>query len=95
MTIENFKTAGLIILTSFLLLGYAHYEKPEGPVNNINNIEITENIKLYSNGKLVGEWTGIGRGQMNGSTYTFKTERGAFSNEMRISGDFVIETTTR
>ena len=53
---------------------------------------ITENIRLYSNGKLIGEWKGIGRGSMDGDTYRFKTESGAFSRQIRISGDFVVET---
>lgn len=94
-TKENLKTLVLIVLTSLLLSGYLKTD--DAGVTDIknDNIEITENIQLYSNGRLIGEWTGIGRGQMSGGTYIFKTERGAFSNEVRISGDFIIETTNR
>ncbi len=55
-------------------------------------VEVTEQVKLYSNGKLIGEWRGIGRGQMEGDTYIFNIDRGAFSREMRIRGDFTVET---
>lgn len=56
------------------------------------NTEVTENILLYSNGKLVGEWKGIGRGSLKGDTYVFTTQRGSFTNQIRIKGDFVVET---
>lgn len=57
-----------------------------------NSATVTENIRLYSNGKLIGEWKGVGRGSMDGDTYRFKTESGAFSRQFRIKGDFVVET---
>lgn len=56
-----------------------------------NNIEVTEEIKLYSNGKLIGEWVGIGRGELEGNSYSFTVSRGAFREEVRIQGDFVVE----
>jgi len=91
---ENLKTLAIILLASFLFLGYISddKDKTEPPVKKNDNFEVTENIKLYSNGKLIGQWEGIGRGRMSGNTYSFKTDRGSFSNEIRISGDFVIET---
>lgn len=91
MTIEQLKTVVLIALSSLLLWGYIG-EDAADPDKTDKNVEVTETIKLYSNGKLIGEWEGIGRGKMNGNTYTFKTDRGSFSNEMRISGDFIVET---
>jgi len=90
ISIENLKTLAIILLASFLLLGYISDDSAKS--KNNENFEVTENIKLYSNGKLIGQWEGIGRGRMSGNTYSFKTDRGSFSNEIRISGDFVIET---
>lgn len=94
MTIENLKTLAIIVLTSFLILGYVGNNNTDMPAGEAENLAVTEDIRLYSNGKLIGEWEGIGRGKLEGNTYTFKTERGSFSNEVRISGDFVIETNT-
>lgn len=94
MTIENFKTLAIIVLTSFLILGYVGNNNTDMPAGEAENLAVTEDIRLYSNGKLIGEWKGIGRGKLEGNTYTFKTERGSFSNEVRISGDFIIETNT-
>ena len=94
ISIENLKTIAIILLASFLLFGYVSNDKAENEtsVKGNDNFEVTENIKLYSNGKLIGQWEGIGRGRMSGNTYSFKTDRGSFSNEIRISGDFIIET---
>lgn len=92
MTIENLKTLALIVLSSFLLWGYVTKDNPATSSKNTGNIEILEDIKLYSNGKLIGEWQGIGRGQMEGNTYVFETGRGSFTDEYRIKGDFVIKT---
>jgi hypothetical protein len=94
MTIERLKTLALIVLSSFLLWGYVNEKDTERPAKTDKNVEVTETIRLYSNGKLIGEWEGIGRGKMSGNTYTFKTERGSFSDEIRISGDFVVKTDT-
>lgn len=95
MTKETLKTIILIFLTSLLLFGYVNDDETKQPAKKEKNLELTEDIRLYSNGKLIGQWTGIGRGRMDGNTYVFKTERGAFSDEMRIKGDFVIETSNR
>ncbi|TYP93466.1 hypothetical protein LX73_1170 [Fodinibius salinus] len=94
MTIENLKNTVLIILSSALILGYVSSNNTGTTAKESENLKVTEDIRLYSNGKLVGQWEGIGRGQLEGNTYTFKTERGTFSNEVRISGDFVIKTNT-
>lgn len=61
------------------------------PTNEADRVEVTETIKLYSNGKLIGEWEGIGQGKMEGNSYTFTTSRGAFREDVRIQGDFVVE----
>lgn len=92
MTIENLKTIVLIILTSFLLWGYVRDDHKSNPNKRENEAEITENIKLYSNGNLIGQWEGIGQGTFDGQTYVFKTNRGAYTRQFRIKGDFIIET---
>lgn len=56
------------------------------------NTEATENIRLYFKGKLVGEWKSIGRGNLKGGTCVFTTKRGLFIYQIRIKGDFVVET---
>lgn len=94
MTIEHLKTIAIIILTSFLLWGYVAEDSATDSNRTDSNLEVTETIRLYSNGKLIGKWEGIGRGEMQNGTYTFQTERGSFSDEMRISGDLVITTHT-
>lgn len=77
----------IVILTATLTIAFTGIETtPE------KTVEVTEQIKLYSNGTLIGEWQGIGRGQMEGDTYIFRIDRGAFSREMRIRGDFTVET---
>ena len=75
------------LLTLAAYTGIDRLRTPDG-----SSVKITEKIRLYSNGKLVGEWTGIGRGEMDGNTYVFRTEQGAFSPQIRIKGDFVVET---
>lgn len=90
ISIENLKTLVIILLSSFMLLGYLSDDHVN--TKNPESLEVTEDIKLYSNGKLIGQWEGIGHGRLSGDTYLFKTERGSFSNEVRISGDFIIET---
>jgi len=85
----------LIVITvisflSILMLAYTGTDATRRSEHE--NVKITEKIRLYSNGKLVGEWTGIGRGEMDGNTYVFRTEQGAYSPQIRIKGDFVVET---
>ncbi|HKK46137.1 MAG TPA: hypothetical protein VJ964_11490 [Balneolaceae bacterium] len=89
MTKENLKTIALIVLTSFLLWGYV---RDDHTAKKDKSNEVTENIKLYSNGKLIGQWQGIGQGSFDGRSYTFKTSRGAYTRQFRIKGDFIIET---
>lgn len=92
MSIENTKTVALVLLSCFLILGYVSDENSKTSRDKPKSVSITEDIKLYSNGKLIGSWTGIGRGRMVGNTYVFKTSRGAVSNKIQIKGDFIIET---
>lgn len=77
----------LIITFPFLISAMVITTAP----NETEKIDVTENIKLYSNGKLIGEWTGIGRGQAEGNSYIFTTSRGAFREDVRIQGDFIVE----
>lgn len=92
MTTGHLKTLVIIILSSFLILGYISENNTRAISNNSGNMSVTETIKLYSNGKLIGQWEGIGKGQMKGETYSFKTEHGSFSEKVTISGNFIIET---
>lgn len=75
-----------LFILSLATLSFVH--SPEKELR----ADVTEHITLYSNGKFIGDWEGIGRGRLEGDTYVFKTERGAFGNEIRIRGDFVVET---
>lgn len=92
---KNFTLALVIgLLTALGTLAATHagpFDRLDRPGENAGSVEITENIKLYSDGKLVGEWTGIGKGRLDGDTYVFKTRRGQFSKTWRIKGDFVVE----
>lgn len=83
----------MILILSISMLAFVHLKTDEfKKMKNDANVDITENIRLYSNGKLIGEWEGIGRGNLEGDTYVFTTDRGSFANKIRIKGDFVVET---
>jgi len=90
MTKENLKTIALLILSAFLVWGYIRDDNSIKKGKSSN--DITENIKLYSNGKLIGQWQGIGKGNFDGQTYSFRTNEGAYAHHYRIKGDFIIET---
>ena len=77
---------GLFIALPFLIsaIVISNTNKPD-------QADVTETIKLYSNGKLINEWTGIGRGELEENSYIFTVSRGAFREEVRIQGDFVVE----
>lgn len=77
---------GIFIALPFLISSIVISNTPE-----TNKADVTETIKLYSNGKLIGEWVGIGRGELEENSYTFTVSRGAFREEVRIQGDFVVE----
>lgn len=83
----------LILTLSLATMAFVHFDK-ENPNASVTDtsMEVTEHIRLYSDGELVGEWEGIGRGKVEGDTYIFTTERGSYSNQIRIKGDFVVET---
>jgi len=81
---------GFIIVSPFLISAMFLLNKPS--ITNDGKADVTERIRLYSEGELIGEWEGIGRGQLEGNSYIFKTSRGAFREEVRIQGDFVVET---
>ena len=83
----------LVLTLSLVTMAFVHVETEISNASAADNsIEVTENIRLYSDGELVGEWKGIGRGKVEGGTYIFTTERGAYNNQIRIKGDFVVET---
>lgn len=94
MTSKAIYITVIIFIFSLTTLAFAHYDTESSTTNSatVNNIDVTENIRLYSNGELIGEWKGIGRGTMDGDTYTFTTEKGAYANRVRIKGDFIVET---
>ena len=54
-------------------------------------------VTLYSNdGKVIGTWTAVGLGQMEGNTFTFTVYRGvsvAHEWQVRINGTFTVEQT--
>lgn len=84
----------LLLFFSLMTLAFVHFDTSHSTAKEktTKQAEVTENISLYSNGKLIGEWKGIGRGTMDGNTYTFTTEKGAYANRLRIKGDFIVET---
>lgn len=48
-------------------------------------------VRLYSNGQVVGEWTAVGEGRVEGDTFVFPIRRGARNLEVRVSGTFSVE----
>jgi len=54
-------------------------------------------VTLYSNdGNVIGTWTAVGLGRMDGNTFVFDVYRGAgnvYSREVRINGTFTVEQT--
>ncbi len=54
-------------------------------------------VTLYSqDGKVIGTWTALGLGQMDGNTFTFEVYRGvgiAQQRQVRINGTFTVEQT--
>lgn len=48
-------------------------------------------VRLYSEGKLVGEWMALGRGRVEGNSYVFTVRKGVRDLEVRISGTFSVE----
>jgi len=57
--------------------------------------DIYSKVTLYSgNGKVLGEWTAVGVGRMDGNTFIFDIYRGAgnlYRRQVRINGTFVVE----
>ena len=81
----------LILLGLFIALPFMISAVVISNTSTTKEADITETIKLYSNGQQIGEWTGIGRGKLEGNSYIFTTSRGAFREDVRIQGDFVVE----
>ena len=48
-------------------------------------------VKLYSDGKVVGEWEAINEGYMEGQCFVFNIRKGAYSPQVRVCGTFSIE----
>lgn len=48
-------------------------------------------VKLYSEGQVVGEWTAVGPGRVEGTTFVFPVRKGVRDVDVRISGTFVLE----
>ncbi|GEM_PF-2191265 len=83
----------IISLFSNVFLGYLYSNDPGASKSDAadDNARVTETIKLYSNGKLVDKWEGVGKGQLENGTYTFRVGEGAFHTEVRINGTFSVE----
>lgn len=48
-------------------------------------------VRLYSDGKLVGEWEAVGEGRVEGQTLVFPVAAGVRQLEVRISGTWSFE----
>ena len=48
-------------------------------------------VRLFSNGQVVGQWTAVGPGRVEGSTFVFPIRKGARDFDVRISGTFSFE----
>ena len=58
--------------------------------------DVYSKVTLYSNdGAVIGSWTAIGTGRMDGNTFLFEVYRGVSSNprQIRINGTFTVEQT--
>ena len=51
----------------------------------------TAQVKLYSNGKIVGEWEAVGAGRVEGDTFVFPVRQGVQDLDVRIRGTFSYE----
>ena len=51
----------------------------------------TARVRLYSAGKVVGEWEAVGAGTVEGDTFTFPVRQGVQDVQVRISGTFSFE----
>jgi len=45
-------------------------------------------VRLYSNGRVVGEWKAVGAGRVEDDTFVFPVREGVRALEVRISGTF-------
>jgi hypothetical protein len=73
----------LALLLIFMLIGTS--------VNTYADSLSAETVKLYSDGKVVGQWESSHKGGMEGPCYVFKVKKGAYSPEVRVCGTFSVE----
>jgi hypothetical protein len=48
-------------------------------------------VRLYSGGKVVGQWEAVGPGDVEGDTFVFPVRKGVQELEVRIRGTFSFE----
>lgn len=60
-------------------------------VNAYSDPFSTEIVKLYSDGKVVGQWEATQKGHMEGPCYVFKIKKRANTPEVRVCGTFSVE----
>jgi len=59
--------------------------------NSYSDIFSTAIIKLYSDGKVVGQWEAINDGHTEGQCFVFKTKNGIHTPQVRVCGTFSVE----
>lgn len=72
-----------MLLIVFLLIGTS--------TNSQADTLSAEIIKLYSDGKVAGQWESIRKGKMDGPCYVFEVRKGAYTPEVRVCGLFSVE----
>lgn len=90
----------LIVVASFLsliALSFLFFEPAKSKAQQQVVGNVYSKVTLYANnGKVLGTWTAIGLGRMDGNSYTFTVFRGATAThqrEIRIYGTFTVEQT--
>jgi len=86
------KLTRLLFLLTIGLVGAALWSHSATTASAASG-QTTAKVRLYSDGKVVGEWNAVGAGRVEGSTFVFPTRSGPNQTEVRISGTFSYEET--
>ena len=85
MNTHPHKKANRVALTAIAaLLAVLSVNAYSGPFS-------VEVVKLYSEGKVVGQWEATEKGHMEGQCYVFKIKKRANTPEVRVCGTFSVE----
>ena len=85
MNNQSHKKANTITLTAIAgLLAFVSANVYPDPFS----VEI---VKLYSEGKVVGQWEAAEKGHLEGQCYVFKIKKRANTPEVRVCGTFSVE----